>query len=973
MRFTSRSILGIVTACVVGGFGCAARRSNTPPPRPVSAASVTPVAPVPPVRTEAELTLEEITPPAVLPAPRRAAQAATRPATGPSTHPTTRPSTNPAGPNRPPLEALTLYAEACDNLLKHRRLAAVSLLEKAVALDPDSFELHYALGKALLGPVASDHRSIAELERAAEIDPDHVELQTDLGRQYLVRGEADKALWHLRLALVTSDYATDEADAAVTELFAGRALARAGYHTAAVQVYDRLLRRLETPSFAMRADPEVAYLLVRPELLRLQAAESFEKVGRYEEALRTYDAAAARDPNELALRARAVRVLLAMRRFDDAVARAADAVAHLGPGAGALDLLKEACRASGNEDQVVEQLQRLRRQRPRDNAVLYALADVLRGEGRSNEAFDFLRPAAEANPPRAEAVGRMYRCAVDLDRTGRAAARFLIGWSARHPDGVHLLSGLWDDLLRPGQSPRVGLRMLESLAPGEPAGRGAPERARWEAARWFWVTQVAKLRHRQDVARAALRSALSGDVVFAPAFRSASGRAAQAGEADEQEGDSAPGVDAPVASADDLAKRAAAAGDAALAAELRGLALLNQKQYAAARKQLDEAANLGGASPDLHFARAIAARGAGDDAEFESLLWKLAGDWPNYENAYEALYAFYSARGAENLVARTLWTWLTADRENVTARLLQARENFRNGRTTVGERLLDTLLTERGDDARVLATARSYYTQAGKVDAFVTKLTQRHAAAPGAVAVAAQLADLLAEKRRLAEAAGVLDATRAALADDPDLLYEVAHLYERIDQKAVTEQVLRELLRLDPSHASAANDLGYTLAEDGRDLEEAETLVRRAVQRVPGNASFLDSLGWVLYKRGRFDEARRSLLQAVGASKAGGGDPDPLVLDHLGDAIYRAGDGEGAAARWNEAIRRLAAGRGAGREELKALRLQLERKTKQAAAGQPVTVAPVGPVAEGQPAPVAAPVPVPVGAAAGQNRPATSE
>src|SRR5439155_18536520 len=178
--------------------------SRTHVPRQ-SAASAAPIPLVAQARTPAELSLDEVLPPAVLPAPA--------PASRPASQPATPPSTNPAAPQRPPLEALTLYAEACDNLLKHRRLAAVTLLEKAIALDPDSFELHFALGRAYLGSGGSDERSVAEMGRAAEIDPDHVELQTDLGRQYLVRGDADKALWHLRLALVTSDYPSKEAEA----------------------------------------------------------------------------------------------------------------------------------------------------------------------------------------------------------------------------------------------------------------------------------------------------------------------------------------------------------------------------------------------------------------------------------------------------------------------------------------------------------------------------------------------------------------------------------------------------------------------------------------------------------------------------------------------------------------------------------------------------------------------------------------
>ena len=109
----------------------------------------------------------------------------------------------------------------------------------------------------------------------------------------------------------------------------------------------------------------------------------------------------------------------------------------------------------------------------------------------------------------------------------------------------------------------------------------------------------------------------------------------------------------------------------------------------------------------------------------------------------------------------------------------------------------------------------------------------------------------------------MLDAARAAVADDADFLYEVAHLYERVGQKSMTEQVLRDVLTLDPAHASAANDLGYTLGEDGRELERAESLTRKAVEADPSNPSFLDSLGWVLYKRGRFEEARQALARAV--------------------------------------------------------------------------------------------------------------
>ena len=61
---------------------------------------------------------------------------------------------------------------------------------------------------------------------------------------------------------------------------------------------------------------------------------------------------------------------------------------------------------------------------------------------------------------------------------------------------------------------------------------------------------------------------------------------------------------------------------------------------------------------------------------------------------------------------------------------------------------------------------------------------------------------------------------------------------------------------MDPRHAAASNDLGYTWADEGKNLDGAERLVRVAVDAEPDNQSFLDSLGWVLYKRSKFSEAQ---------------------------------------------------------------------------------------------------------------------
>jgi Flp pilus assembly protein TadD len=155
------------------------------------------------------------------------------------------------------------------------------------------------------------------------------------------------------------------------------------------------------------------------------------------------------------------------------------------------------------------------------------------------------------------------------------------------------------------------------------------------------------------------------------------------------------------------------------------------------------------------------------------------------------------------------------------------------------------------------------------------------------------------------------------------MLYYVAHLYERVDQRQTTELVLGDVLKIDPRHAPAGNDLGYTLADEGKELDRAESLIRMAVEVEPDNTSYLDSLGWVLYKRGKFEEARKLLEQAVEPLDSA----DPVVLDHLADTLYRLDRRDEAKQMWQRTKERLATG--GNREDLAELKPKLDAKLKQ--------------------------------------------
>ncbi len=60
--------------------------------------------------------------------------------------------------------------------------------------------------------------------------------------------------------------------------------------------------------------------------------------------------------------------------------------------------------------------------------------------------------------------------------------------------------------------------------------------------------------------------------------------------------------------------------------------------------------------------------------------------------------------------------------------------------------------------------------------------------------VVERLVDIDVGQKKLAEATRIIDEMRASIASDPDLLYQAAHLYERVDQLSMTEKTLQDIL-----------------------------------------------------------------------------------------------------------------------------------------------------------------------------------
>jgi tetratricopeptide (TPR) repeat protein len=150
---------------------------------------------------------------------------------------------------------------------------------------------------------------------------------------------------------------------------------------------------------------------------------------------------------------------------------------------------------------------------------------------------------------------------------------------------------------------------------------------------------------------------------------------------------------------------------------------------------------------------------------------------------------------------------------------------------------------------------------------------------------------------RYPESIPVLERLAAKQKDSVAAGFLLGSAYERTGQRPRAVAEFRRVLEIDPDFHAALNYLGYTYAESGENLEEALSLVGRAVALEPDNGAYVDSLGWTYHQLGRHEQARGYLERAVRLEPA-----DATLQEHLGDVYVALGQKERAREAYRRAL-----------------------------------------------------------------------
>ena len=119
--------------------------------------------------------------------------------------------------------------------------------------------------------------------------------------------------------------------------------------------------------------------------------------------------------------------------------------------------------------------------------------------------------------------------------------------------------------------------------------------------------------------------------------------------------------------------------------------------------------------------------------------------------------------------------------------------------------------------------------------------------------------------------------------------FSLGSVLERQKKFDEAEKAFRAALALAPDAAITLNYLGYMNADRNVRVDEALSLIQKALATDPDNGSYLDSLAWALHRLGRNTEAEEAIRKAVLTQ-----DKNAVVIAHLG--LILAAKGESAEA-----------------------------------------------------------------------------
>lgn len=846
-----------------------------------------------------------------------------------------------AEPTSPSPGALKAYIEGRAAFLANQR-SSLELLEQAKRLDPRSAAILRLLGIANF-TFGNTVRGTLYLRESLSIEPDDAESLFLLGRSAIERREPEEAIVLLSRSAKANEQSMDPAIRILRPYYLGQLLVQKGYDAAGVMVLDQFLAESESTPRVSRLYMEATRLDRHYGRILLEIGDAYCRLGRLEEAAQRYESAAEDAYVETqALITRRVYAALATGNEEQAIQLAVHYLRESTDASSALPLVAYVTQHSRQPALIAEQLKRYYAESNKPGSIALAIADAL----PPDQSTPFLRQHILENPQdlvaleghlerlRKTAPERLPAETLDLLSSNSDSARdVMVRLLKVEPDANKLMNDL--ARITPASQQRAAYHYMLGVLHQE-LGHEALATSSYEKA---IATDPSYLS--PQLATVELQMLL--------------GHNDRALELLEQ---------LPAKDSDKITV-------------LRATLLSLNEKHDEARRLIDE---LLASQPRNIEHRNVLARllhRAGQYEEAERLLWATHDLDTLNEATFSQLFALYSddnnpradANQRQRLLRRAQETIPNSRLTRMRTALFEAeRGRFPQTEAILRQmlasdpadpdamRLLAELyeLTNRSQDSvsllleatkarptdsnppRILL--RSLTRSPKLIEPYLPRISQELEPLPLTMPLVLLRSEAYNRQNLYDRSLALFDLAIAQLpAHAADLYFYRSITNQHREDEASAENDLLKVLELEPDNDRACNALGYMWADKGKNLDRAEQLIHKALDVDPASVAYRDSLGWVYYKKGDFQLALEHLRKA----RAGEDGDDAVIVDHLGDALWRVGQKQEAIQQWKAAWETINKPEARDDSETRRTKQALSEKLKAVSGNQEPPLAPV--------------------------------
>jgi len=121
-----------------------------------------------------------------------------------------------------------------------------------------------------------------------------------------------------------------------------------------------------------------------------------------------------------------------------------------------------------------------------------------------------------------------------------------------------------------------------------------------------------------------------------------------------------------------------------------------------------------------------------------------------------------------------------------------------------------------------------------------------------------------------------------------DIYAHLGDIYMKFSKTEEAYQAYEESVNTNPNNLVALNNFAYYLSLEKRELQKAERMSAKTVEKEPRNTTYLDTYAWIFYQQGNYSLAKFYIERAIDNMKK---EESPgVILEHYGDILWMLGD-----------------------------------------------------------------------------------